>query len=203
MCPLPNAEPGGMAISPGRRVFRPLTRCHRPWPGCQAPTNPPSRRARPSRSRIAVPPYSHGRSGSPGTVWVRPATQAATAAALATPGGPGRPVMSRPAGSGQPGRQPAPGWFAGGQGPAMPTIRQTRRRPAQGSCSRIDGAERHRHQHGHSHQVACQLRANATAIASAIRMNACHGAAAPAAAGSEVASWSVSSRAIGRSSAEW
>jgi hypothetical protein len=38
---LPNAEPGGMAISPGRRVFRPLTRCHRPWPGCRAPTNPP------------------------------------------------------------------------------------------------------------------------------------------------------------------
>ena len=51
-------EPGAMAISPGRRVFRRLTRPHRPWPGCQAPTNPPSRRARPSRSRIAVPPYS-------------------------------------------------------------------------------------------------------------------------------------------------
>jgi hypothetical protein len=29
-----------------------------PWPGCQTPTNPPSGRARPSRSRIAVPPYS-------------------------------------------------------------------------------------------------------------------------------------------------
>jgi hypothetical protein len=29
-----------MAISPGRRVFRPLTRCHRPWPGSRAPTNP-------------------------------------------------------------------------------------------------------------------------------------------------------------------
>ena len=29
-----------------------------PWPGCQAPTNPPSGRARPSRSRIAGPPYS-------------------------------------------------------------------------------------------------------------------------------------------------
>src|SRR5829696_9886451 len=29
-----------------------------PWPGSQAPTNPPSRRARPSRSRIALPPYS-------------------------------------------------------------------------------------------------------------------------------------------------
>ena len=29
-----------------------------PWPGCQAPTNPPSRRARPGRSRIAHPPYS-------------------------------------------------------------------------------------------------------------------------------------------------
>lgn len=48
-----------------------------PWPGCQAPTNPPSGRARPSRSRIAVPPYSRGRSGPPATVWVQPATQPA------------------------------------------------------------------------------------------------------------------------------
>ena len=45
-----------------------------PWPGCQAPTNPPSRRARPSRSRIAVPPYSPP-VGPAGTVWVRPATR--------------------------------------------------------------------------------------------------------------------------------
>ena len=58
--PLPNPDPGGMVISPGRRAFRPLTRCHRPWPGCQAPTNPLSRRARPGQSRIAVPPYSAG-----------------------------------------------------------------------------------------------------------------------------------------------
>jgi hypothetical protein len=29
-----------------------------PWPGCRAPTNPPRRRARPSRSRIAHPPYA-------------------------------------------------------------------------------------------------------------------------------------------------
>src|SRR5829696_8342673 len=32
-----------------------------PWPGHQAPTNPPSRRARPSRSRMAPPPYSPDR----------------------------------------------------------------------------------------------------------------------------------------------
>ena len=51
--PLLNPDPGGMLISPGRRVVRRLMRCHRPWPGYQAPTNPPSRRARPSRSRMA------------------------------------------------------------------------------------------------------------------------------------------------------
>ena len=28
---LPNPDPGGMLISPGRRVFRRVTRCHRPW----------------------------------------------------------------------------------------------------------------------------------------------------------------------------
>jgi hypothetical protein len=38
--PLLNPEPGGMAISPGRWVFRRVTRSHRPWPCCQAPTNP-------------------------------------------------------------------------------------------------------------------------------------------------------------------
>jgi hypothetical protein len=38
-----------------------------PWPGCKAPTSPPSRRARPSRSRIAVPPYSAG--GQPRRAW--------------------------------------------------------------------------------------------------------------------------------------
>jgi len=47
-----------MVISPGRWVFRPLTSCHRPWPGCRARTNPPIGRARPGRSRIAAPPYS-------------------------------------------------------------------------------------------------------------------------------------------------
>jgi hypothetical protein len=65
--PLSNPDPGGMAISPGRRVLRRVTRCHRPWPGRQAPTNPPSSRARPSRSRMArlhrTPPWS----GLPGT----------------------------------------------------------------------------------------------------------------------------------------
>jgi hypothetical protein len=54
---LSTPEPGARAISPGRRVFRPLTRCHRPWPGSGS-DQPTSRRARPSRSRIAVPPYS-------------------------------------------------------------------------------------------------------------------------------------------------
>jgi hypothetical protein len=56
--PLSNPDPGARAISPGRRVVRRLTRPHRPWPACQAPTNPPRRRARPSRNRIAHPPYA-------------------------------------------------------------------------------------------------------------------------------------------------
>jgi hypothetical protein len=56
---------GGMLISPGRRVFWRPTRRHRPWPGCQAPTNPPSGWTRPGRSRMARPPYSP-RSGSAG-----------------------------------------------------------------------------------------------------------------------------------------
>jgi hypothetical protein len=66
-------EPGAIAISPGRRVFRPLTRCHRLWPWLPG-SDQPTRRARPSRSRIAVPPYSPP-PGLPGTVWVRPATR--------------------------------------------------------------------------------------------------------------------------------
>jgi hypothetical protein len=80
---LSNPEPGAIAISPGRRVLRPLTRCHRPWPGCQAPTNPPSRQARPSRSRIAVPPYSPPL-GPAGHVLVRPVGPKATADASCT-----------------------------------------------------------------------------------------------------------------------
>jgi hypothetical protein len=56
--PLSIPDPAVRLISPGRRVFRRVTRCHRPWPGCRAPTNPPSRRARPSRSRIAYPRYA-------------------------------------------------------------------------------------------------------------------------------------------------
>jgi hypothetical protein len=43
--PLSIPDPAVRLISPGRRVFRRVTRCHRPWPGCRAPTNPPSRRA--------------------------------------------------------------------------------------------------------------------------------------------------------------
>jgi len=73
--PLSNPEPGGMVISPGRRVFRRLTKPHRPWPGCRAPTNPPSRRARPSRSRMARAHRTPRRERLPGTVWVRPATR--------------------------------------------------------------------------------------------------------------------------------
>ena len=56
--PLSIPDPAVRLISPGRRVFRRVTRCHRPWPGCRAPTNPPRRRARPSRSRIASPRYA-------------------------------------------------------------------------------------------------------------------------------------------------
>jgi hypothetical protein len=38
---------------------------------CQAPTNPPSRRAPPGGSRMARPPYSPGRWRLPDKVWVR------------------------------------------------------------------------------------------------------------------------------------
>jgi hypothetical protein len=52
-------HPGGMVISPGRRVVRRFTRPHRPWLVAQAPTHSSSRRAPPSRSRMAArPPYS-------------------------------------------------------------------------------------------------------------------------------------------------
>jgi hypothetical protein len=71
--PLSIPEPGGMAISPGRRLFRPLTRCHRPWPGCQAPDQP----TKPA-----------------GTVWVRPATRRATRRRTLHRGAPDRPVVS-------------------------------------------------------------------------------------------------------------
>jgi hypothetical protein len=72
--PLSIPDPAARLISPGRRVFRRVTSCHRPWPGCRAPTNPPSSRARPSRSRIAYPRYAP-RWGLAGTVWVRPAAR--------------------------------------------------------------------------------------------------------------------------------
>jgi hypothetical protein len=73
--PLSNPELGAMVIAPGRRGFRPLTRCYRPRPGCQAPTNPPRRRARPSRSRMAHAHRTSRRWGLPGTVWVQPAVR--------------------------------------------------------------------------------------------------------------------------------
>ena len=45
-----------MAISPGRPAFRPLTRVTTlAW--LPDPGHPPNGQARPSRSRIAVPPY--------------------------------------------------------------------------------------------------------------------------------------------------
>jgi hypothetical protein len=60
--------PGPAGLPVAHQVSPPLT-----WlPGSDQPT---TQAARPSRSRIAVLPYSHGRSGSPGTVWVRPATE--------------------------------------------------------------------------------------------------------------------------------
>jgi hypothetical protein len=55
--PLPNPDPGGMLISPGRPGFRRPTSRHRPWPGCQAPTNPASRRERQAGAAWR-PPYS-------------------------------------------------------------------------------------------------------------------------------------------------
>jgi hypothetical protein len=45
--------------------------CHRPWPGCQAPTSSPSRRARPSRSRMLRTHRTPQRQGLAGTVEVR------------------------------------------------------------------------------------------------------------------------------------
>jgi hypothetical protein len=72
--PLSIPDPAVRLISPGRRVVRRVTSCHRPWPGCWAPTNPPSRRARPSRSRITYPRYAPT-VGPAGQVWVRPAAR--------------------------------------------------------------------------------------------------------------------------------
>jgi hypothetical protein len=43
--------------------------CHRPWPGCRAPTNPPRWRARPSRSRMAPVHRTPRRKGIPGRGW--------------------------------------------------------------------------------------------------------------------------------------
>jgi hypothetical protein len=58
--PLSIPDPGWMLISLGRRVFWRVTRRHRPW--LVAKLRPPqlsvSRRARPSRSRMARSPYS-------------------------------------------------------------------------------------------------------------------------------------------------
>jgi hypothetical protein len=60
-----------MAISPGRWAFRPLTRCHRPWPGCQAPTSPRAgghgqvgAASRFHRTLPAVGPAGHGLDGA-------------------------------------------------------------------------------------------------------------------------------------------
>jgi hypothetical protein len=50
--PLSKPDPGGMTISPGRRVFRRVTRPHRPY-WSPAPTNPPSGLPPPPRSRMA------------------------------------------------------------------------------------------------------------------------------------------------------
>jgi hypothetical protein len=54
---------------PGPTVVWPPTRCHRPWPGCQAPTNPPRRRPRPSRSRMALIQRTPRRSVLPRAGW--------------------------------------------------------------------------------------------------------------------------------------
>ena len=72
----------------------------------QAPTNPPRGRARPSRSRITLH-RTPRRSGSPGTVWERPATRRPNRRRLLHRGACHRPVMRRQARSGQRGR---PNW---------------------------------------------------------------------------------------------
>jgi hypothetical protein len=109
--PLSNPHPGWRLISPGRRVVRRVTRCHRPWPGCRAPTNPPSRQTRPSRSRMrssTVLPDGRGclaRSG----YGQRP--QGATAGASLTTGfSPGRRGRPRAVPSGC--ALPCSGWLA-------------------------------------------------------------------------------------------
>ena len=53
---LPNPDPGGMLISPGRRVFRRVTRCHRPW--LVAGLRPPQQASEHSRAGAAWLPYS-------------------------------------------------------------------------------------------------------------------------------------------------
>jgi hypothetical protein len=70
-----------------------------PWPDCRAPTNPPRRWARPTRSRIAHPPYSpavglagHGLGAAGGRKAQRPAH--------VHRGAPDRSVMSCQQGSG-------------------------------------------------------------------------------------------------------
>ena len=94
--PLSIPDPAVRLISPGRRVVRRVTRCHRPWPGCRAPTNPPSRRARPSRSRIAYPRYAPavGSAGVRAGCGRRP--EGVTAGASSTTISPASPTTSNP-----------------------------------------------------------------------------------------------------------
>jgi hypothetical protein len=54
--PGPACLPAGQQVSP-------------PWPGCRAPTNPPGRRARPGRSRMAQVHRTPRRESPPGAVW--------------------------------------------------------------------------------------------------------------------------------------
>jgi hypothetical protein len=58
------------------------------------PTHRTDGRVRPSRSRVAVPPYSPAGRGSPGTVWVRPATQGRNGRRALRRCASDRPVMS-------------------------------------------------------------------------------------------------------------
>ena len=64
--PLPNPDPGARVISPGRPVFWRVTRSP-PLAWLLGSDHPPSRRARPSRSLIALLHRTPRRSGPPGT----------------------------------------------------------------------------------------------------------------------------------------
>jgi hypothetical protein len=64
-------DPAVRLISPGRRVFRRITRCHRPWPGC-AGLRPTHQAGGHGPAGAAL--HIHGtprRWGLPSTVWVR------------------------------------------------------------------------------------------------------------------------------------